>query len=72
MIKIISKYHKKLHFQVGDKSVGINPNEITSVENEIGEVLLLNPWIAEIKKIQREIQTKVKKRKKVEKKLSKD
>lgn len=48
-MRIISTYHKKLHCQIGDKSIGIEPNQITNVEDKIGIVLLNNPWITKVK-----------------------
>ena len=44
---IISSYHKKLHCQVGDESIGIEPNQIMTVGDEMGRALLINPWITE-------------------------
>ena len=44
-MKIISSYHKKLHCLVGNKSIGIEPNQIMTVDDETGKVLIENPWI---------------------------
>jgi len=46
-MKIISSYSKKLHCQVGNKSIGIEPNKVIGVEDEIGMALLNSPWITE-------------------------
>ena len=50
-MKIISHYHKKLHCQVGDKSVGIEPNQIVTVEDAIGRALIKSPWICETREV---------------------
>ena len=49
MIKITSSYHKKLHCQVGEKSIGIEPNQVITVDDETGRALLENSWIHEVK-----------------------
>lgn len=46
---IISSYHKKLHFQLEDNSIGIEPNQVINVDEETGKKLLENPWLEEVK-----------------------
>jgi len=46
---IISSYSKKLHCQVGEKSIGVEPNQAMTVGDEIGRALLNSPWITEVK-----------------------
>jgi len=40
-----NKYHKKLHFEVNNHSVGINAYGVLSVEKEDAKILLKNKWI---------------------------
>lgn len=49
-MKIISSYHKKLHCLVGDKSIGVEPNQIMIVDDETGKTLIESPWIHVAKK----------------------
>ena len=46
-MKIISSYSKKLHCQVGNKSIGIEPNKVIGIEDKMGRALLNSPWITE-------------------------
>jgi len=47
-MKITSSYHKTLHCQVGDKSIGIEPNQVLTVEDDFGEALIKNSWIGKV------------------------
>jgi len=47
-MKITSFYHKILHCQIGDKSIGIKPNQILTVEDDFGKALIKNSWIGEV------------------------
>ena len=38
-------YHKRLSFEILGRSVGINPNEVINVDDEIGKEMLKSPWI---------------------------
>lgn len=42
-----SIYHKRLSFVINEKSIGIDPNQIITVDKEIGEKLLESPWITD-------------------------
>jgi len=48
-MKITSSYQKKLNIQLGEKSLGIEPNQVVTVDDEIGKELIKSPWIIEIK-----------------------
>lgn len=47
-MKVINNYHKKLHCQVGSESIGIDPNQILTVEDSFGEELIKNEWIGRV------------------------
>ena len=47
-MKITSSYHKTLHCQVGNKSIGIEPNQVLIVEDDFGEALIKNLWIRKV------------------------
>ena len=47
-MKITSSYHKTLHCQVGNKSIGIEPNQVLIVEDDFGEALIKNSWIGKV------------------------
>jgi hypothetical protein len=40
-----NKYHKKLHFEVNNHSIGIDACGTLSVEDEDAKLLLDSPWI---------------------------
>lgn len=48
-MKIISSYHKKLHCQIEGQSIGVEPNQVMTVEDEIGKILIESPWIHEVR-----------------------